>query len=258
MSDFLRIQLAVDDLQNLAGLRRHLPQLDLPLQPVERHVLAFFDDLAVHHELLVFLRNVQRAGADDGRLAHLAADNRGMRRHAAGGRQNALRDVHAMNVVGHGFLADENHLLALPRPFHRIVRREDDLPRRRAGRRWQTLRKHRHLRPFSGIEARRQQLRQRFGIDEQQRLFRRDDLFVREIGGDHDGRISGALAAARLQHVELLVLNGELEVLHVLVVLLEPRRDFAQLLVGVRQHVLRARGSAAACGRRRRRLRPAR
>ena len=90
----------------------------------------------------------------------------------------------------------------------------------------------------AGIESRRQQLRQRFRIDQQQRLLRRHDLLGREVGGNHDGRIAGALAAAGLQHVELLVLNRELEVLDVLVVLLEARRDLAKLLVGLRQHLL--------------------
>ena len=88
------------------------------------------------------------------------------------------------------------------------------------------------------IESRRQQLRQRFGIDEQQRFLRRHDLLGHQIGGNDDGRIARALAAAGLQHVELLVLDGELEVLDVLVVLLEPRRDLAKLLVGLRQHLL--------------------
>ncbi len=42
-----------------------------------------------------------------------------------------------------------------------------------------------------------------------------------QVGGDDDGRVAGALAVTGLEHEELLVLDGELEVLHVLVVLLE-------------------------------------
>ena len=76
---------------------------------------------------LVVLGDLQRAGADDRRLAHLPADDRGVRGHAAGRRQDALRDVHAVNVVRHGFLADENHLLALTRPLDRIVGGEHHL-----------------------------------------------------------------------------------------------------------------------------------
>ena len=233
---FLRIQLAVDDLENLAGLRRHLPELDLPLQAVERHVLAFFDDLAVDRELLVFLGNVQRAGADDGRLAHLAADDRRVRRHAARRRQDALRDVHAVNVIRNRFLADEDHLLALPRPFHGIVGGEHDLARRRAGRRRQTLGEHRHLCPFAGSNPGDSSCDSASGSTSSSASFGETIFSSARSRGNHNRRISRALAAARLQHVELLVLDRELEVLHVFVVLLEPRRDLAKLLVGLGQH----------------------
>ena len=46
---------------------------------------------------------------------------------------------------------------------------------------------------------------------------------VDEVGRDHDRGVAGPLAVARLQHVQTLVLDRELEVLDVLVVLLEPR-----------------------------------
>ncbi len=89
-----------------------------------------------------------------------------------------------------------------------------------------------------GVESRRQQLIERFRIDQQNRVLRRHELLGRQIGGDHHRRVAGALAAARLQHEQPLVLNRELEVLHVLVVALEPGRDLAQLLVRLRQHLL--------------------
>jgi hypothetical protein len=43
--------------------------------------------------------------------------------------------------------------------------------------------------------------------------------------GDLHRRRAGALAGARLQHEQLALLDGELDVLHVLVVLLELRLD---------------------------------
>src|SRR6185503_9547639 len=53
-----------------------------------------------------------------------------------------------------------------------------------------------------------------------------------------DGGVAGPLSTARLQHEQPLVLNRELEVLDVLVVFLEPRRDLTQLLVGLGHHLL--------------------
>ena len=92
--------------------------------------------------------------------------------------------------------------------------------------------------PFLRIEDRREELRQRLRLDHQHRVLRRDELLADEVGRDHDRRVAGALAAPRLQHVEVLVLDRELEVLDVPVVLLETRRDVAQLLVGLRHHLL--------------------
>ena len=147
-------------------------------------------------------------------------------------------DVHAVNVVRHGLAADENDRLALPRPLDGVVGREHDLAAGRAGRRRQPLRRRPGIFSHSsGSKPGASSWLSDSGIDQQHRLFRRDQLLVDEIGGDHDRRVAGALAAARLQHEQPLVLDRELEVLHVLVVLLEPRRDLAQLLVGLRQHL---------------------
>ncbi len=55
--------------------------------------------------------------------------------------------------------------------------------------------------------------------------------FFDHLDGDANRGASGALAVARLQHVQAAVLDGELEVLHVAVVLFQPRGDFAQLVV---------------------------
>ena len=51
-----------------------------------------------------------------------------------------------------------------------------------------------------------------------------DQPFLDHVDGDLDGGRRGALAVAGLQHVELTLLDGELDVLHILVVLLQDRR----------------------------------
>ena len=67
-----------------------------------------------------------------------------------------------------------------------------------------------------------------------------------------------ALRRARLQQVELLVLDGELDVLHVAVVLLEPAHRLDELVERLRHRRRASPRSAAACGCPRRRPRPAR
>src|SRR5207237_6672537 len=132
----------------------------------------------------------------------------------------------------------ENDLLPLLRPFDGVIGREHHLSARRARRGGQASGRGRNLLPLVLIESGREQLVERLGIDEQTRLLWRQQLLVDEVGGDADGGVTGALAAAGLQHEQPLVLDRELEVLHVLVMLLEARRDLAQLLVGLRHHLL--------------------
>ena len=55
-----------------------------------------------------------------------------------------------------------------------------------------------------------------------------DQPFGDEVDGDLESRLRGALAGSRLQHPELAFLDGELDVLHVAVVLLERRRTPAR------------------------------
>ena len=180
----------------------------------------------------------QLACADDRRLPHLPTDHCRMRRHAARGREDSLSHEHPVNIVRDRLASHEDDLFALSRPLDRVVCRKHHLAAGGAGRRRQSLRHGRNLLPLRRIETWGQQLVEGFRIDEEDGLLRRDQVLGDQVRGDDDGRVSGALAAARLQHEQPLVLNRELEVLDVLVVLFEPGGDLAQLLVGVRQHQL--------------------
>ena len=66
----------------------------------------------------------------------------------------------------------------------------------------------------------------------------RDQAFFHHLDGHAHRGASGALAVARLQHVELAFLNGELEILHVAVVFFQAGGDFAQLVVDIGHDLL--------------------
>ncbi len=72
-----------------------------------------------------------------------------------------------------------------------------------------------------GIEHRMQQLVQRPGFDPADRLLAIDHPFLDQRHRDLQRGLRGALAGARLQHPQLAALNGELDVLHVAVVVFE-------------------------------------
>ena len=85
-----------------------------------------------------------------------------------------------------------------------------------------------------GIEGRMQKLIERARIDAFHRLFLADQALLGQVDGDLQRRLGGALAGTRLQHPQLAALDGELHVLHVAIMLFEPRESLGQLSEGLR------------------------
>ena len=146
------------------------------------------------------LTSMSPAPATHGR-AHAAANHGRVAGHAAARRENALGDFHAVNVVRLGFGADQDHgsgggLL------HGFIGGENHAADRGAGRCRQSLGDggQRFLR--SRIEHRVQKLIELLRIDAQDGFFLADQALVHHVHRDADGGRAGALAIARLQHVE--------------------------------------------------------
>ena len=77
-----------------------------------------------------------------------------------------------------------------------------------------------------------------FRLDARNRFFAINQSFIRKIHGHHECGAGRALAGARLQHVELAVLDGEFHVLHVAIVLFKFHSNFFELAVDL-GHALR-------------------
>ncbi len=201
---------------------------------VEREPVAFFQShgLAVDADadfLLVFVHR-DGFGAGHAGRAHAAADHRRVAGHAAARGENSLGHFHAVDIVGHGFLAHQDHRRAFEL-LDGVVGGEDDGAHRRARRGRQPLGEQRQRFLGFRIEHRMQELVELLGIDTQHGFLLVDEAFAHHLDGDADRRGAGALAVARLQHVEFAILDGELEILDVAVVLFEHRGDFAKLVV---------------------------
>ena len=80
-----------------------------------------------------------------------------------------------------------------------------------------------------------QELIERRGIDPRHRLFLGDQFLLRELDGDAERGLRRALAASRLQHPQLALLDGEFEILHVAVMPLKLGVDALELGERVRQ-----------------------
>ena len=115
---------------------------------------------------------------------------------------------------------------------HRFIGGKYDLSNGRARRSRQALRQHFDLLSLF-VEPRNQEVIKLVRLDAEDRFFLRDQPFIHHLQRDAHRGQAGALAVARLQHVELAVLDGELEILHVFVMLFQPRGDVAQLAVNL-------------------------
>ena len=146
--------------------------------------------------------------------------------HAAARGEDALRRVHAVDVLG--LVSTRTRITFLPCALSvfGFFRREDDLARGGAGRGGQAGRE--QVAGGLGIDGRVEELVEGRRIDALHRLVARDQAFVGHVDGDLQRRLAGAFAGARLQHPELAALDGELEILHVAIVALEHLADRAR------------------------------
>src|SRR5262249_13761325 len=102
---------------------------------------------------------------------------------------------------------------------------------------WKALRQNLYLRTLL-IQPWNQEIIELVRIDAENGFFFRDQAFVYHRQRNPHSSQSSSLPIARLQHVELAVLDGELEILHVFVVFLQASGDVAQLVVDLRHDLL--------------------
>ena len=138
---------------------------------------------------------------------------------------------HAVEVVRAGLDAHEDDLLALLDPLDGGVGVEDGTPDGRARGGVEALGDLCGALAGVGVELGAEELVHLGGLDALDGLALGDDALVDHLDGDLHGRRGGALGDARLEHVELAALDGELEVLDVPVVRLELLADAHELLV---------------------------
>ena len=234
----LRIESPVDEhLQHLARARRDVAEHHLAGRAVDRDVIALADHFlaAVDAHLGGLVVDLQHFAARDADLAHLAGDQGRVRGHAAARGEDAFGGVHALDVFGRGLDADEDDRHAVLREADGVFGVEGDDARRRARTGVEALGEQLvfldGLRLLLRVEDRAQELVELVRLDAHERLFLRDQLFLDHVHGDLDGGEGGALADAALQHVQVAVLDRELDVHHVTVMLLELLADVEQLFV---------------------------
>ena len=204
-----------------------LAKEDLAGAAINGHNVTFRQLVLTDIDLPGRLVEAQFAGTGDTSTSHAARDNGRVAGHAAACGQDAGGGVHAVNVLGAGLEPHQNDALAGCGQLLGAIGAQHDLSRGRARRGRKPMRDHRLL--GIGVQRRVKKLVERDRIDPQKRLVARDQPFLGHFHGHAKRCRAGPLAVAGLQHIELVLLNGELDVLHVAVMGLELRAHRVEL-----------------------------
>ena len=267
-----RFQCFVDEhLEHFAGPGCNFSSHHLAREAVDADEVVFFQDGAADRDRAFLAVDLQGSAANDADFAHLAADEGRVGGSAAESRDDAVGGLHAADVLGACFAADQNDTapgialavrvgLSIPAdPGLGVVGEEFDDSRRCPRARVDPLGNHLGLALCLGIEDRLQQLVQVLRRDAVggERFFLLDQTLFHHIDRDADGGEAGAFAVASLQHPELALLDRELDVLDIAVVLFE-LRGCRQAAGRHRAFLFAVRRSSWGCECRPRRLHPGR
>ncbi len=158
--------------------------------------------------------------------------------HTSAGCEQTLCGAHTLDILGVGLIAYQNGLLLVLGHCNGLLAGEDDLADSTAGACGQTLCDYSGLLLGCGVKHGVQELVKLCGAHAHNCGLLIDEALLQHIHSHIEGRDAGALAHAALEHPELAVLNGELDVLHIVVVLLEVLADGVQLFVNLGHSLL--------------------
>ena len=196
---------------------------------VEGNAVTLVINLACKREALIFFVHFNIAAAGNTARSHTARNNRRVRGLSAAHRKNALRELHALDILGRGFKTDKYYLLALFAFDNGVLCGEDNLSRSRAGGSRNTLAYNVVFVSFFqsfGVKLRVQKHIKRLSVNLHKRFLLGNHPLVDKVASDFDSRRRGTLAVTRLQHIKLFVFYGEFHILHIAVMVFE---NFADL-----------------------------
>ena len=231
--------------------RRHLAGIDDALRAVQGNPVAFAQGSIVNREGLGGGIDLQGAGADDTALAPSSGDECGMARHPAAGGQNRRRGAHPFDVLGVGFLATEDGPLAAFGPLDSGRGREHQSPRRSAWAGRQTFRQDVGFPLGFRVEDRMQEFVELRGRDARDGGGGTDEAAAHHLHRHAKGGRTVPLSGPRLEHPEAVLLDRELDVLHVAVVPFQFVSDADKLLIDLRHGPFEALVTGGLVGARR-------
>ena len=213
-----------------------LALVDVAGGAVDADPVALMEDMAVDGDDLGIVVDgdiVVVAAAGDAAGAHAAGDDSSVAGHAAADGQDALRNLHADDILGAGLKTNQDDFLPLGvlDLLLSILSAEDNTAAGRSRRSSQALADSLGSLQGSGVKLGMQQGIELLGLNAQDSLTLGDDALVDQVAGDLQSSLGGTLAVTGLQHEELAILDGELHILHVAVVSFEAAGDLDELVV---------------------------
>ena len=215
--------------------------VDVARRAVDREPVALLEGLARKNELLVLFVHDDFLAARNAALAHAARDDRRVGSHSSADGKNTLGGLHALDIFGRSFETDENDLLAAALPRLGVGGGKDDLSAGGARRGGETAADRLSFFKSDNVELGMKKSVEISGVDHENGLFLGAHSLVDEIARDLERGLGSALAVARLEHEELLVLDRKLHILHIAVVGLELLADILELLEDVGHNLLHLR-----------------
>ena len=158
--------------------------------------------------------------------------------HATAGSKDAVGGTHALNVLGVGLFAHQNILDAGSLELFGLLAGEGNTAHGASGACGQTLGNDGVFLLVGAVQNGVQQLIQLSGADAHHHLALVDQTLLEHVHGHGQSGHAGTLAHAALQHVQLAVLDGELDVEHVVEIVFEDAADVAELFIGLGHELL--------------------
>ncbi len=207
-----------------------LAQVDVAGGAVQGEEVPLADGDAAQYGGLGVLVHHQVGDAGHAAAAHTTGHHGGVGGAAAAGGQHALGHLHTHNVLRGGLLAHQHHgavlgvgLAVLSGEVGRAAARAGgggDAGGDGGGLSQGVLGE---VVVEDGVQALR--------LQHQQSLLLGDQPFLHQVHGDFQRRAGGALAVPGLEHIEVAPLDGELHVLHIPIVVLQPGGDVHELVI---------------------------
>ena len=185
--------------------------------------------LAAKSKFLICLIHSDVAASGYTAGSHATGNNGCVGGHTTADGQDTLSNLHTGNILGRGLQTNQNNLLASCSPLLCVLSREYNLTAGSARRCSKSLAKRGSRLQRSCVKLGMKQCIQVSRIDHCNGFFLGSHALIHQIAGDLQCSLSGSLSVTGLQHVEFLVFNSKLHILHISVMVLQCLANFLKL-----------------------------